>query len=533
MLGRLGPVFRFRPSLAAAAIVLGVMQWSGGPWAARMSRADDGLSVRNGLELWLDAGRINVLREAAGQNTLTSGDLIDVWPDSSGRHRNLAQPQESSRPKLLVVGNTSMVRFDGWDDHLRCACEPAPLAAATIFMVAAPHANPGDFRGLFAANAPQRRDYESGLTIDLGPGPTKSFDQLNVEGRGFGGARNLRSGSDAFGTLHIIEVLVAPQSRLARLWVDGKLEGSRPFEPTTLSFDQLTVGARFYTNGAGEQTVRGSAAADIAEILVYNRTLNADEADSVRGYLTAKYAKLAEELPKHVPTADRPGVPLVKADNPPPVQMLLPGFTVREIPVELPNINNVRFRADGKLVALGYNGDVHLLSDTDGDGLEDRADLFWRNEGSLRGPIGIALTPPDYSRGQGLFVPSKGRVTLIVDTDGDDRADKEIVVATGWNEIPQNVDAVGIAIDEEGNLFFGLGTANYANAYLINEQGKAEYDIGSDRGTVQKVAADFSRRETVCTGIRFPIAFAFNRQGDLFCTEQEGATWLSQWQPIR
>ena len=175
---------------------------------------------------------------------------------------------------------------------------------------------------------------------------------------------------------------------------------------------------------------------------------------------------------------------------------------------------------------------MHLLSDTDGDGIEDEAKLFWKNEGSLRGPIGLLLTPLGYAKGRGAFVPSKGKVSLIVDTNGDDQADEEIVVATGWKEIPQNVDAVGIAMDKEGALYFGIGTANYANAYLVDEAGKAAYDLKSERGTVQRISPDFSKRDTVCTGIRFPIAFAFNDAGDLFCTEQEGATWLPNGNPL-
>ncbi len=243
-----------------------------------------------------------------------------------------------------------------------------------------------------------------------------------------------------------------------------------------------------------------------------------------------KHAKLAEQLPRQLNLV--PGVSLAKAENPPPIQLLIPGFTVRELPVDLTNVNNVRFREDGRLMTLGYNGDLHLLSDTDGDGLEDKADLFWKNEGSLRGPLGLLLTPPSYSRGRGAFVPSKGKVSLIVDINGDDKADEEIVVASGWKEIPQNVDAVGITMDKEGALYFGLGTANYANAYLVDDSGKAAYDLTSERGTVQRVEPDFSKRETVCTGIRFPIAFAFNDAGDLFCTEQEGATWLPNGNPL-
>ena len=54
--------------------------------------------------------------------------------------------------------------------------------------------------------------------------------------------------------------------------------------------------------------------------------------------------------------------------NKPPVQMFVPGFDVRELPLSLRNINNVKYRSDGKLVALGYDGQIFLLSDSDGDG---------------------------------------------------------------------------------------------------------------------------------------------------------------------
>src|SRR5439155_4989512 len=83
------------------------------------------------------------------------------------------------------------------------------------------------------------------------------------------------------------------------------------------------------------------------------------------------------------------GQPLVRVADPPPVQTLVPGFTVRQLPVDLTNINNVKYRADGKLVALAYSGNIYLLSDTDGDGLEDKAELFWEGKGRLRGPVGL------------------------------------------------------------------------------------------------------------------------------------------------
>ncbi len=499
--------------------------------AQTSSWADKNLQVRNGLQLWLDASRVNESRATGNLPILASGDPSAAWDDATAG-RSLEQADLKSQPKLVKVGDAWVMRFDGEDDHFRLLNTGLKLDAATVIVVVAPHTNSGDFRGIFAANAHERRDYESGINLDLGPGPTFKFDQLNIEGLGFGGAKDLLDSSHDFGTLHTVETVVNPAKKQIELAIDGKTEGKRPFNPGKLSFDEITIGARFFTNGPGAHGVRGPFQGDIAELLVYDRVLSVDETKSVREYLNAKYKKLAEDLPRELKLATSGGVSLVKAENPPQIQMLQPGFAVSQIPVELTNLNNVRYRADGKLVTLGYNGDIHLVSDTNGDGVEDKVELFWKNEGSLRGPIGMLLTPPGYARGNGIFVPSKGKVSLIVDTNGDDKADEEIVVATGWKEIPQNVDAVGMAMDKDGNLYFGLGTVNYANAYLVNDQGVAEYDIASDRGTVQKVSADFSKRETVCTGIRFPIAFAFNQHGDLFCAEQEGATWLPNGNPL-
>ncbi|MBI5799436.1 MAG: ThuA domain-containing protein [Verrucomicrobia bacterium] len=251
-------------------------------------------------------------------------------------------------------------------------------------------------------------------------------------------------------------------------------------------------------------------------------------------HLLALAFTLPAAQPASLSQAPQPGGarPLELVANPPAVQMLVPGFTVRELPLELKNLTSIKYRADGKCYGVGYNGQIWLLSDTDGDGVPDKADLFWDGAGKLRGPIGLALTPPGYKHGEGVFVPSKGKLSLIVDKNGDDRADEEIIVATGWKEIPQNVDAIGVALDKDGSIYFSLGAANYANGYLLDANGKSQFDVKSERGTVLKVAPDFSKREVVCTGVRFPVAMAFNRHGDLFCSEQEGATWLPNGNPF-
>jgi putative heme-binding domain-containing protein len=516
-----------RPALVAvlALTILPVSSRAAEPWA------DARLPVQDGLQLWLDAGRLNAARQAKGQAALKTGAAVESWPDASGLGRNVRQEKTNAQPRLVRVGDDWLVHFDGDDDHLRRVGLNRTLDAFTIFLVAAPRANPGDFRAFLAANEPGRRDYETGFTLDMSFEAGDRFEQVNVEGRGFGGARNLLNAASPFGALHVLEAVADPKQKTVRLVCDGQSSGERPFAPAPLHFDEITVGARYYTNGPGAQQVRGFLPGDLVEVLIYDRVLTAAETKSVREYLDRKHARLKTTLAAMVkPLAV--GQPLVRVADPPPVQVLLPGFTVRRLPLELTNINNVKYRADGKLVALAYNGDIYLLSDSDGDGLEDRAELFWESKGRLRGPIGMALTPPGYKHGNGVFVSSKGKVSLIVDSDGDDKADKEIIVAQGWKEIAQAVDALGVTLDRDGNVYFALGTTDFSNGYLIDKEGRGHYDIKSDRGTVQKVSPDFKKRETICTGVRFPVAMAFHRSGDLFCTDQEGATWLPNGNPF-
>lgn len=479
----------------------------------------------------LDARQLNALREKSGLAPLKDGDPLERWIDASGNQADFTAVSSDGEPKYIAGDGYNSVRFDGVDDALRFASSMTSMSRGSIWIVVAPHANPGDFRGLFSTNAPDERDYTSGINFDLGPGPTLRWDMFNVEGRGFSGARNLSNKSFPFATLHTVEIRLDDSADQIAVTVDGEQRGQREWTAETISTLEWTLGARFYTNGPGAQQVRGHTACDIAEFLVFDTPLSGEQSKALHESLQKKHAKLAESIATQLaPTIATE--PLIKHSNPPVVQMLQPGFEVREIPVEITNVNNVLIRDDGALITLGYNGDIHILHDTDGDNLEDTATLFYKNQGSMRGPIGMQLTSVNDPRGRGVFVASKGKVSFFVDKNGDDVSDEEIIVAKGWEEIVQNVDAVGLAIGPDGWLYFGLGTTNYANAYLVDDSGKGHYDLNSVRGTIQRVSPDFSVRETVCTGVRFPIGIAFNRRGDLFCTDQEGATWLPNGNPF-
>ena len=79
--------------------------------------ADPALPVTDGLQLWLDAGRLNAARLARGEKEFADGDKVEIWCDASGRGRDLTQkdapgpadlPRRRRRPpcSLTATGPT-------------------------------------------------------------------------------------------------------------------------------------------------------------------------------------------------------------------------------------------------------------------------------------------------------------------------------------------------------------------------------------------------------------------------------------------
>lgn len=488
--------------------------------------ADHDLPITKGLRLWIDIERQGKAWSANQRSALTNGSIVDRLYDASGYRNDAYQDNERSFPKWKQLFGKRVIEFDGEDDYLRSDLSLASSAEATFIAVVSAKGNRGLFRSIASASAHGRNDYVAGFNIDLGPAASTRWDFLNIEGSGFSGANNYINSPTSFGKFQIVTVRISKNE--VTLW-PGNDEKQRTMarrnEPLSLS--SLWLGARYYSNTGTPPTVSGFWQGDIAEVMFFERALSDSDVKQLEAYLNRKHASLfsgiADSARQH---------PLVTLEQPPVVQVLVPGFNVTKLPVDITNINNLRYRHDGKLIALGYNGNIYVLDDSNGDGLEDRSRLYWENKGRLRGPIGMVVTTPQYSRGVGVLVASKGKVSFIRDTDGDDIADNEEIVASGWQEITQNVDALGVALAPDESIYFSLGTTNYANGYLLDNQGKSQFDLKSERGTVLKVSPDWSKREVICTGVRFPVALDFNDRGDLFATDQEGATWLSNGNPF-
>ena len=490
--------------------------------------------VKDGLWLHLDAVGQPALRKSAGLPPLANGRPLDRWLDASGGTLFAAQPWAAGRPVFRADDGEAFVRFDGKDDFLSVMGPRRRARELTIFVLAAPRGNGGSFAGMFASAIAGQNDFTSGLNLDQGPTATKELSVLNVESAGCLGFKNfIQPGKNLaanlpFENFHVFTVRSTVGTKGNELFLDSIKLGDRERKDSTIGLDEVVIGGRIYSNDPTEPShAQGSFHGDIAAVLVYERALTPAERTKVEQALFARTPAL------NALAAGGSGHALETLKDAPIVQMLVPGFTVEELPLQMRNLTGVRYRHDGKLVALGYDGRIHLVTDTDGDGREDKSTVFW-DKSVLRGPIGMALLPKNDPRGDGVIVASKGKVSLLLDKDRDGVADEEIIVAQGWKEIPQNVDAIGVAVDpKDGSIYFGLGTENYANGYLIDAAtGKSNFKLTTEHGTIQRVSADFSKRETVCTGTRFTCALAFNRLGDLFASEQEGATWLPNGNPL-
>jgi len=494
------------------------------PWA------DPRLPVTRGLVGWYDASRLDDALKSAGRPGPNGETPLERWPDASGHGRDLLAPTADSRPDYLVENTFRAVRFDGKKTFLRRSAGRIEAPAITGFAVIALHANRRAFTGFLASFEKERNDYQTGFNVDFGPFHTNAVEAINIEGAGTNGAANLLKKPSPFGRLLRIGFVAAPGPGGISVRVNGEGGNARDRAAgSVLRLDELVVGARQYGNGIAAE-VCGFYEGDIAEVLLYDRALDEPERNDVERYLEAKYAGTAAVLLPE--SALSGGSGLVRVKSPPPVQMFVPGFEVRELPLDLTNVNNLLYRPDGRLVALAYSGDILLLTDSDGDGLEDRTATFFEGRGKLLGPIGMDLLPSKPGEGMRVVVAAKGKCLLVEDTDNDDVADREREIANGWRELPHGVDALGVAVDRrDGSVYFGLGCQNYTDAYGTAKDA-IPYSIESERGTILRIAPDFSSREIVATGIRFPVALRFHPSGDLFCTDQEGATWLPNGNPF-
>ena len=201
--------------------------------------------------------------------------------------------------------------------------------------------------------------------------------------------------------------------------------------------------------------------------------------------------------------------------SPPPVAKLssvadvittVPGFQGQRLPIGSAIMpTGMAWLADGRMVMTSLKGDVWILSDTDGDALPDSMSLF---ADGLSAPYGIQVA------GDAILVAHKPEVLRLRDSDGDGRADEFDVVASGWGFSDDYHDwTTALVRDCSGDLFVGLGS-DYS-------QNKRPADNDRWRGTILQFDST-GKISPIATAFRFPMGLAFDRNQNLFATDNQG-----------
>lgn len=210
-----------------------------------------------GVQLWLRADELST----SGFNR---GDAVSFWLDASGNRRN-AISSGGARPTLVpgAINNFAALRFDGTDDTMGVALPTS--GAITAFAV---------FANQRATIAAASREAVVAATADTAASTT-GFALLAASG----GNRTLAAAPTGAAPATLRRnggtTLALTQGQFAIATYSGTVTNAGG------SGTRLRLGALLNGTGAGQN--------DIAEIILYNRTLSGAEIEQVERYLSLKF----------------------------------------------------------------------------------------------------------------------------------------------------------------------------------------------------------------------------------------------------
>lgn len=151
---------------------------------------------------------------------------------------------------------------------------------------------------------------------------------------------------------------------------------------------------------------------------------------------------------------------------------------------------------------------IRLLLDTDGDGKADKNSIFAKHFNQMEMGTGAGVL----SYRDKVYYTCIPDVWMMEDTNGDGVSEKRKSLHTGYGVrfAFRGHDSHGLIVGPDGRLYFSIGD----RGYNIQSGGKQLKDPAS--GAVFRCELDGSKLEVVATGLRNPQELAFDEFGNLF-----------------
>ncbi len=148
---------------------------------------------------------------------------------------------------------------------------------------------------------------------------------------------------------------------------------------------------------------------------------------------------------------------------------------------------------------------IIILEDTDNDGKADKQTVFARG---LHLPVGFELAP------EGVYVSQGTNLKLYTDTDGDDRADREEILLSGFDDHDTHHNSHAFTVDPSGAIYSGEGVFLHTNV-------ETSYGpVRATNGGFYRYAPQLKKLErTAQLSIPNPWGIAFDEWGQPFFAE--------------
>ncbi|TWU43389.1 HEAT repeat protein [Novipirellula aureliae] len=155
---------------------------------------------------------------------------------------------------------------------------------------------------------------------------------------------------------------------------------------------------------------------------------------------------------------------------------------------------------------------VRLLVDEDGDGKADNSVVYANGFNHLEEGTGAGVLV----RGNDVYYSCIPRLWKLSDTDGDGVADASAVLSDGYGVRVafRGHDLHGLTLGVDGRLYFTIGDRGY---FITNKEGNVL--ANPESGAVFRCELDGSNLEVFATGMRNPQEIAFNDLGDWFTVD--------------